>query len=74
MGIVKLNENYIKLIKHLDNIGLYNHTGISNFLDGKVSRRHISAIVNNKRWVQIPTPTVTEGHYLLYKYKLEGKL
>lgn len=74
MAVIKLNEHYVKLIKHLHNIGLYNDSGISMFLNGLVKKRHINHIVNGERWSHIPTPDVTEGHYLLFKYKMEGKL
>lgn len=74
MALIKLNEHYVKLIKHLDNIGLYDSKGISLFLNELVNRRHINHIIKGKRWAHIPTPNVTEGHYLLFKYKMEGKL
>jgi len=74
MGTIKLNEHYVKLIKHLNNIGWYDNKAISVFLNGMVGRRHINNIVNGNRWRHIPTPSLMEGHYLLYKYKMEGKL
>jgi hypothetical protein len=74
MGIIKLNEHYVKLIKHLNNIGLYNDKGISDFLNGMIKKRQVNYIVNGKRWGHIPTPSLTEGHYLLFKFKMEGKL
>jgi len=74
MGIVKLNEHYVKLIKHLLRIGVYNHQGIENLLGGMVNRRHICHIANNKRWSHIECPSTIEGQYLWYKFQVEGKL
>jgi hypothetical protein len=69
MAKQRFTKKHIQLIKHLSTKQI-THKMIASWVG--CSRAHITKILNNKRWSEIPEPDFAKGEELFWRFMQKG--